>query len=193
VVELVALPPPLDEPPPPPLDELPPPLLDDEPPPDVPHPVMLPIAVRLSSSSRRDANVGLRRRKASRPMSPPASAMPEVGMRRAAVEPVVVIVSVVLMVLPPVTVKVEGEVLQVGGVVAVPPLVSFTEQLVVRVPETPGAMAKVMGRLPVEPDLMVPRLLLPPVLVVTEATPEPLRATVVVGVTALVVKVSVPL
>ena len=84
-------------------------------------------------------------------------------MFRAALEPVVVMVSVVVTVLPPVTLNVPGEAEQVGGFEAVPPFVI----------------------------LMVPKLP-PPAPGDTAATPEPLRVTVVVDVTAVVVKVSVP-
>lgn len=73
-----------------------------------------------------------------------------------------------------------------------PPFVIFTEQVVLSVPVTPGAVVNETGRLVLAPGLMVGKLP-PPVVPDTAAAPEPLRLTVVVGVTALVVKVSVPL
>ena len=108
VVAVLVLPLPLDDPPP----------LDEElPPEDVPQPVMALMVVRLSNRIRSDASFGLRRKQASRPRRPPASAMPpDVGMCRAALEPAVVLrMTVVLMVPPPLMEKEAGAVLQVGG------------------------------------------------------------------------------
>lgn len=99
------LPPPLEEPPPP----------EDMPPPDVPQPVMALMMVRLSRSMRNDAIFGLRRKPTSRPRSPPARAMPDAGRCMAALDPVVLMMTVVLTVLPPVTGIEAGAVEQVGG------------------------------------------------------------------------------
>ena len=69
---------------------------------------------------------------------------------------------------------------------------SFTEQLVLSVPVTPGAAVKETEAVGLVPALMAPKVV-PPELDDTEAVPVPLMLTVVVGVAALVVKVSVPL